>query len=1256
LAPFFSLLPTADEIAEWARSHREAEHQLATLIHDLIAYTAKPTNLDIPTGKAIVQPGFDGIVETPQATMWVPAGKSFWEWGVSDPPDRKAAEEYGKDRTDQIDEATQLASTFVFVTPHRWSGRRDWLTARRLDGRWGDVKAIDASGLEGWLKFDTVTHLWLAEIIHGSLAGEVRALESFWEEWADRFYPPKSAIPELVLAGRDQQAELLRSWVGVPNYFSFRADTPDEGMAFIAASLLASPAHADFIRQAVIVRSPETWLRLMARDRQRMILVPTYPSPWVRKATDQGHTVIQPVEIDRRGEFEFTLEHAREKDLVPALVAMGLDPALAGRVAKDSRGVMVALQRQLSLRPSAPDWASPTHMRFLGPAAMAGRWDEALESDQAVLAHLAGTDYATLQAALATLTDGPDPPVTLVGSVWSVASPRDVWRQIASRVSRATWHTFETEAVEVLSAPDPAWELDPDERWLANVKDRRRPHSVGLRQGLAVTLAAAGSQTEFSVLQGGLAGQDLAARVAHRLLRGANEDPSGHGWADLEDVLPALAEAAPNVFLAETQRGLEGEEPVLRHLFAEERGLLSPRSHIYGLLWALERLAWSAEYLPAVAAILGRLVALDPGRSSGNRPGRSFSEIFLPWHPQTSADAPRRLAAIDAARRAAPYATWPLLLRLLPKWQDIGGMTSKPEWRDWAPTDEVKVTFPAYWSEIGELLDRLLMDAGRDAHRWKDLVESYDDLRPDFGDRILAGLRTLKVKEFAPEDLELLADAMAEVVSNHRAFAHAEWAMPRERVTKLAAVAKRFRPADPVLKGLWLFVAHPATQRVSGRDYEHYEVTLASKRSAAVSAVLKQRGWEGVEDLIARAAEPYTVGGPIASLDDPDAQERLLAWASADDQAKSQALAGYLFARNRRDGWQWTAGVVRARAEQLSDERVARFLLAASREPQAWELAHELGPSVEQFYWASFDGLPRGASQWVAIEKLIENDRPFAAIQIIGLNLGDRGSPFDSQLAFAALESATLVATPPRPAEITGFAYELAEILKKLDAEGYDPLKLAGIEWVFLRVLEHQEEALKHIRQRMANEPDFFVEVVSLVFRAHDQDPPAEPDPTHVRYAEQAFALLRSWHGPIPGATEDGKVNPTALDGWVDAARASLQAAGRGVIGDQRIGHALWYAPAGEDGLHPHEAVRALLERVGSQEIDVGYSVEAFNSRGVVTRGPGGDQERELAKRYGDLAKSFSATWHRTAGIYRRLEDEYERLGRFEDEREAQDP
>jgi hypothetical protein len=667
-------------------------------------------------------------------------------------------------------------------------------------------------------------------------------------------------------------------------------------------------------------------------------------------------------------------------------------------------------------------------------------------------------------------------------------------------------------------------------------------------------------------------------------------------------------------------------------------------------------MAWSAEFLPTVAVILARLAALDPGGSSGNRPGHTFSEIFLPWHPQTSADPPRRLAAIDAARRAAPSATWPLIVRLLPKWKDIGGMTAKPEWRDWAPTEEVKIKFPAYWSEIGELLDRLLTDAGQEARRWKDLVESYDDLRADLGDKVVAGLKQVRVRELTPEDLELLADAMVETVSNHRTYSDAEWAMPRERVAKLAAVAKRFRPRDAVPKNLWLFTQHPSIERVSGKDYERYDELLASKRAAAVATIHQQRGWTGVEDLIARAAEPYTVGWPLSTLDDQQAEERALAWASSEDQAKSQVLAGYLSARNRRDGWQWTEGTVRAQVGRLSDERLARFLLAASQDPEAWELARELGPSVEDSYWVNFDGLPRGPSQWVAVEKLLKHDRPFAAIQIVGLNLHDKGSPFDADLAYAALESATAATVPPRPRETVGFAYEVGQILKKLDAEGFDPLKLANIEWVFLRVLEHEEEALRHIHQRLANEPDFFVEVVSLVFRAHDEDPPSEPDSTHARYAEQAFTLLQGWHGPIPGATGDGRVNAAELDVWVDTARASLQAAGRGVIGDQRIGHALWYAPAGEDGLHPHEAVRLVLERVGSQEIDVGYSVEAFNSRGVVMRGPGGDQERELAKRYGDLAKAFSASWWRTAAIYRGLEEEYERLGRFEDLGEDQEP
>lgn len=54
---------------------------------------------------------------------------------------------------------------------------------------------------------------------------------------------------------------------------------------------------------------------------------------------------------------------------------------------------------------------------------------------------------------------------------------------------------------------------------------------------------------------------------------------------------------------------------------------------------------------------------------------------------------------------------------------------------------------------------------------------------------------------------------------------------------------------------------------------------------------------------------------------------------------------------------------------------------------EAWELARALGPGVEDFYWSDYEGLPRGASQWVAVAELLKRNRPFAAVQIVGLNL-----------------------------------------------------------------------------------------------------------------------------------------------------------------------------------------------------------------------------------------------------------------------------
>ena len=101
-----------------------------------------------------------------------------------------------------------------------------------------------------------------------------------------------------------------------------------------------------------------------------------------------------------------------------------------------------------------------------------------------------------------------------------------------------------------------------------------------------------------------------------------------------------------------------------------------------GLLWALEKLAWSPDYLSRVAVILADLASIDPDGSWANRPIGSLVNIFLPWHVQTTAKFDRRKAAIKAVIKNQPKIGWSLLLELLPEGCHTTSGNYRPIWRD----------------------------------------------------------------------------------------------------------------------------------------------------------------------------------------------------------------------------------------------------------------------------------------------------------------------------------------------------------------------------------------------------------------------------------------------------------------------------------------------------------------------------------------------------------------------------------------------
>ncbi len=140
------------DIENWA-DRFSSKGQLPRLIRKLLRSTLSDRNpdIDMPSDSSVYFPGWDGIVRVVRGNSWAPDGVSGWELTCDKDIEGKANENYMK-RTIKPDPIDNKNSTFVFVTPRRWNGKKDWVTKRCQENQWREVRAYDANDLVDWLE------------------------------------------------------------------------------------------------------------------------------------------------------------------------------------------------------------------------------------------------------------------------------------------------------------------------------------------------------------------------------------------------------------------------------------------------------------------------------------------------------------------------------------------------------------------------------------------------------------------------------------------------------------------------------------------------------------------------------------------------------------------------------------------------------------------------------------------------------------------------------------------------------------------------------------------------------------------------------------------------------------------------------------------------------------------------------------------------------------------------------------------------
>ena len=490
------------EIAHWA-DKPDAQHKLPELVRRLILATVPmPSLLHMPSGSSVWRPGWDGLLVVENGNPWVPDGASGWEVSCEKNPKSKAASDYDKRTTDP-------AETFVFATPRRWVGKDEWARNLSADGQSADVRVLDADDLVAWFEQAPGVAHWFARQIGKLPATGVISLDEWWENWSTVANPKVS--PELVTAGRQDQAERLAQWFrGEPSHYYVQGDTPDEAIAFLAgcAGADAEPTGSALLARAVVVENADAWRSLEGHS-SPLVLVRNFSggnvSPQI--AVGRGHHVLTPLgEHEEPSGAGVTLPRLGREETLQELVKMGLSDAKARALVRSTARRLSIMRRRLvdEAGGPTPDWASSSTPHSLVALVLFGQWNSDHEGDKAIVAEIVGQPYAEIvgqpyeevERDLTGLMSVADSPVTKVGSRWRFTSLEEAWHLLAPRLTSSDVHRFERVANDVLGEVSPEFELPIDQRYMANVYGKVLSHSGTLREGMARSLALMGTHAD----------------------------------------------------------------------------------------------------------------------------------------------------------------------------------------------------------------------------------------------------------------------------------------------------------------------------------------------------------------------------------------------------------------------------------------------------------------------------------------------------------------------------------------------------------------------------------------------------------------------------------------------------------------------------------------------------------------------------------------------------------------------------------------
>jgi hypothetical protein len=886
------------------------------------------------------------------------------------------------------------------------------------------------------------------------------------------------------------------------------------------------------------------------------------------------------------------------------------------------------------------DWTHHKDATYLALTNLIGGWNDKSKGDVEILTQLIGITYDEWIQKAREVLHLSDSPLSLKNGYWKVINRLELWNILGSRVLDQNLESFKILAISVLKETDPSFELPVEKRVNADIRNKRLKYSQELRKGIADGLAMLGCYHQVF----NNCSQGKAEVTTVLVIREIFNNADWVLWGSLNNLLPSLAEAAPLEFLNAVEGTLSMTPCPFDQLFLQEGQGITGSNYLTGLLWALEDLAWEVTYFVRVCVVLGDLASHDPGGGWTNRPFNSLATILLPWLPQTLASIEKRKVAVKILNKELPDIGWRLIIQLLPGQHQSSLGSYKPVWRKTIPdTWGKRVTNLEYRQQVSFYAELAVYSAGLDIFKLSELIDHLNNLPNPAFDQLIDILSSRAIAELPEEQQTLIWDQLSKFTSKQRRFADAKWALSDAVVTRIEDVASKLAPTNPFNLYQSLFSDIDFDLYEKDGNWEEKQRRLNLRRETAIAEIFQRGGIENIVRFAETVTAPNNVGYSLGTIEDQVIEQAILpSLLDSEDKKHLALVSGLIWRKHQINSWDWCDNIDKSK---WSTKQIGQLLAWLPFTREAWERAAQWLGEYQTEYWVrtNANAYQAKGDLDMAIDKLIENGRPYAAIDCLGIMRYSK-QPINPDQCVRVLLAALSSKEPTNSMDRN--QHHIVELIKFLQS---DPMVskegLFKIEWAYLPILDRYSGAApKLLESRLASDPEFFCEVIRLIYRSKKENKPQKDlSEKSNAIATNAYRLLREWKIP-PGVQEDGSFNVEHFNGWLKLVKAICTETGHLEVALIKIGEVLVHSPSDPGGLWIHRTIAEALNSHDVEDMRSGYSTGLFNSRGVHWVDPTGMPEKELAAQFRSKAEEVeNGGFQRLATTLRVLADGYER-------------